>query len=94
MAKSIYARLFAWIVAKMNAHLVPSIENKKWFEIGVLDVFGFENHAENSFEQLCINVTNEQLQYYFNQHIFAWEQSDLQSEGISASVSSSVFDAR
>ena len=53
--------------------------------IGLLDIAGFENFATNSFEQLCINVSNEQLQHYFNQHVFAWEKKDLDNEGVKTS---------
>lgn len=53
-------------------------------EIGVLDIFGFENFKSNDFEQLCINVANEQLHFYFNQHIFAAELKELESDGIKA----------
>jgi hypothetical protein len=34
---------------------------------------------------LCINVANEQLQFYFNQHIFAWELNSYGEEGIPVS---------
>uniref|UniRef100_A0A4W3H7A6 Myosin IXB n=1 Tax=Callorhinchus milii TaxID=7868 RepID=A0A4W3H7A6_CALMI len=85
MAKSLYSALFDWIVLRINHALL----NKKDLEesvtclsIGVLDIFGFEDFENNSFEQFCINYANEQLQYYFNQHIFKLEQEEYQSEGI------------
>ena len=52
--------------------------------IGILDIAGFENFPTNSFEQLCINTANEQLQYYFNQHIFQWELDEYKKEGVKA----------
>lgn len=86
MAKSLYSALFDWIVLRINHALL----NKKDMEesvsclsIGVLDIFGFEDFERNSFEQFCINYANEQLQYYFNQHIFKLEQEEYKSEGIS-----------
>jgi myosin-3 len=98
MAKALYSRLFSWIVVRANELLAPPEDaNVCWrvsfsvsrsplfqiaFNIGVLDIFGFENFPSNSFEQLCINVTNEQLHHYFHEHIFAWEQQEYEREGV------------
>ncbi|XP_045155193.1 unconventional myosin-IXb [Echinops telfairi] len=86
MAKSLYSALFDWIVLRINHALLNKRdmeESVSCLSIGVLDIFGFEDFERNSFEQFCINYANEQLQYYFNQHIFKLEQEEYQSEGIS-----------
>ena len=79
-AKAIYSRLFSWIIAQINA----SLGKDQWSGrvISVLDIFGFENFKLNYFEQLCIDTANEQLQFYFNQHIFAWEVDEYKAESI------------
>ncbi|KAK2539148.1 Myo9a isoform B [Columba livia] len=86
MAKSLYSALFDWIVFRINHALLNSKdmeENTKTLSIGVLDIFGFEDYENNSFEQFCINFANERLQHYFNQHIFKLEQEEYRAEGIS-----------
>uniref|UniRef100_A0A7N8WKF0 Myosin IXA n=1 Tax=Mastacembelus armatus TaxID=205130 RepID=A0A7N8WKF0_9TELE len=86
MAKSLYGALFDWIVFRIN-HALLNIrdleETTKILSIGVLDIFGFEDYENNSFEQFCINFANERLQHYFNQHTFKLEQEEYRAEGIS-----------
>ncbi|XP_014431347.2 unconventional myosin-IXa isoform X2 [Pelodiscus sinensis] len=86
MAKSLYSALFDWIVFRINHALLNTKdveESPKTLSIGVLDIFGFEDYENNSFEQFCINFANERLQHYFNQHIFKLEQEEYRAEGIS-----------
>ncbi|KAG2459575.1 MYO3A protein, partial [Polypterus senegalus] len=89
MSKALYGRLFSWIVNRINSLLQPDkniCTPESGMNVGILDIFGFENFQKNSFEQLCINIANEQIQFYFNQHIFALEQVEYQNEEIDASL--------
>ncbi|GFN81923.1 myosin heavy chain [Plakobranchus ocellatus] len=80
LAKSLYDRMFSWLVKRVNKTL--DTKNKRQFFIGVLDIAGFEIFDFNSFEQLCINYTNERLQQFFNHHMFILEQEEYKKEGI------------
>ncbi|XP_071951291.1 unconventional myosin-XVI-like isoform X2 [Antedon mediterranea] len=82
LAKALYGRLFSWVVNSINQLLQPLEDAPASVDIGVLDIFGFENFTKNSFEQICINVANEQLQTFFNRHIFQLERQDCEIEGI------------
>ncbi|OWK53053.1 Myosin-3 [Lonchura striata] len=80
IAKSVYEKLFLWMVMRINQQLDTRLPRQHF--IGVLDIAGFEIFEFNSFEQLCINFTNEKLQQFFNHHMFVLEQEEYKKEGI------------
>ena len=81
LAKSLYGRMFDWIVGRVNDTLNKASAASS-FHVGVLDIFGFEVFARNSFEQLCINYANEKLQFHFNDFIFNEELRVYKAEGV------------
>ncbi|XP_073030962.1 myosin-15 isoform X1 [Primulina eburnea] len=80
LVKTVYARLFDWLVEKINRSVGQDLESK--MQIGVLDIYGFECFKSNSFEQFCINFANEKLQQHFNEHVFKMEQEEYRREEI------------
>merc|ERR1719410_2901718 len=81
ISKATYERLFKWICTRINKSLDRTKRQGASF-IGILDIAGFEIFDLNSFEQLCINYTNEKLQQLFNHTMFILEQEEYQREGI------------
>ncbi|KAJ4945207.1 hypothetical protein JOQ06_013742, partial [Pogonophryne albipinna] len=81
LGKATYERLFRWLVHRINKALDRTKRQGASF-IGILDIAGFEIFQLNSFEQMCINYTNEKLQQLFNHTMFILEQEEYQREGI------------
>ncbi|XP_030636884.1 myosin-11a isoform X1 [Chanos chanos] len=81
LAKAMYERLFRWLLGRVNKALDKTKRQGASF-LGILDIAGFEIFEDNSFEQLCINYTNEKLQQLFNHTMFILEQEEYQREGI------------
>jgi hypothetical protein len=87
--------MFSWLVKRIDAILaadrptVPSglgMKPTSQFGIGILDIFGFEDFKINGFDQLLINLANENLHHFFNNHIFVQELVEFEKEEIDLSL--------
>ena len=81
IARSIYDRVFKFLIEKCNQTLIDPTLKKANF-CAVLDIAGFEIFEYNGFEQISINFVNEKLQQFFNHHMFVVEQETYVGEGI------------
>uniref|UniRef100_H3H2D8 Myosin motor domain-containing protein n=1 Tax=Phytophthora ramorum TaxID=164328 RepID=H3H2D8_PHYRM len=82
LAKSLYSKLFLWLVEQINQTIGVKVKGAGSF-IGILDIFGFEHFETNSFEQFCINYANEKLQQKFVQDVLKTVQIEYEEENIS-----------
>lgn len=80
LARALYGMIFDFVVQIANTS-IGYLNDVKLF-VGVLDIFGFECFKMNSFEQVCINFTNERLQQFFNSFVFKLEEQLYEREGI------------
>uniref|UniRef100_A0A8D3D0V4 Osteoclast-stimulating factor 1 n=1 Tax=Scophthalmus maximus TaxID=52904 RepID=A0A8D3D0V4_SCOMX len=79
LSKALHARVFDYLVASVNKAMVKDHQE---FNIGVLDIYGFEIFQKNGFEQFCINFVNEKLQQIFIELTLKAEQEEYVQEGI------------
>ena len=82
LAKALYAKLFAFVMGKVDEGLNAQNVEGSDVHVGVLDIFGFEVMETNGFEQFCVNYANEMLQSMFNEHVFSEEKNRYEAEGI------------
>ncbi|XP_013910939.1 PREDICTED: unconventional myosin-Ie-like [Thamnophis sirtalis] len=79
LCKALYARLFDFLVDAVNKAMEKQHQE---YNIGVLDIYGFEIFQKNGFEQFCINFVNEKLQQIFIELTLKAEQEEYVQEGI------------
>ncbi|CAM5175820.1 unnamed protein product [Eretmochelys imbricata] len=79
LAKALYSRLFDYLVDAVNKAMQKDYEE---YNVGVLDIYGFEIFQKNGFEQFCINFVNEKLQQIFIELTLKAEQEEYIQEGI------------
>ncbi|EOD08320.1 hypothetical protein EMIHUDRAFT_68202, partial [Emiliania huxleyi CCMP1516] len=92
LAQSLYAAAFESLVESLNGSQeeaaaaagrvrgCATVDNERF--VGLLDIFGFENFALNSFEQLCINFANERLQAHFIDALVKLRVLEYEREGV------------
>lgn len=82
MAQHLYELIFTSMIRDINTTIALEDSSVMASFIGILDISGFEHFKTNSFEQLCINYSNEKLQSHFNFSVFVSEREVYLQEGL------------
>ena len=74
LCRALYGRTVATIVKKVNSTKCRGGEGQKWRSskemvgsgfVGVCDLWGFQDSKPNGLEQMCINLSSETLQHFY-----------------------------
>ncbi|XP_017113742.1 unconventional myosin-Ia isoform X2 [Drosophila elegans] len=79
LCRTLYSRLFTWLVNKINESLKSTQREKN---LALLDFYGFEVQEHNSFEQFAINYSAEKIHQNFVFHVLRSEQELYIREGL------------
>ncbi|KAI8119708.1 Unconventional myosin-Ib [Lucilia cuprina] len=79
LCRTLYGRLFTWLVNKINESLKSTQREKN---LALLDFYGFELMDNNSFEQFAINYSAEKIHQNFVHNVLRVEQELYAREGL------------
>ncbi|XP_020716294.1 unconventional myosin-Ia isoform X2 [Ceratitis capitata] len=79
LCRTLYGRLFTWLVNKINETLKSTQREKN---LALLDFYGFELLDINSFEQFAINYSAEKIHQNFVHNLLRLEQELYIREGL------------
>ncbi|VDO11758.1 unnamed protein product [Brugia timori] len=87
LAQLLYEQLVDWILQRINGTTMNGcnfINSNDMATIVLTDCYGFERSTGmNGFEQFCINLYNERLEWYYQQKVLRELQWEYQKDNIS-----------
>uniref|UniRef100_A0A1I8EDA0 Myosin motor domain-containing protein n=1 Tax=Wuchereria bancrofti TaxID=6293 RepID=A0A1I8EDA0_WUCBA len=87
LAQLLYEQLVDWILQRINGTTTNGcnfINSNNMATITLIDCYGFERSTGmNGFEQFCINLYNERLEWYYQQKVLRELQWEYQKDNIS-----------
>jgi chitin synthase len=70
LAGALYNVLFLWIVESINRKVCYDGAEEPANVVGIMDQFGFQNFHTNSFQEFCVNFSNERIHHFLVNEFF------------------------